>query len=83
MADHLAGLTAVIAKPARYTTLSSRDSEDLQQGVTGLAGQPVGLPVVAAELLLQHAVRVASLLLPGVAAGTRSPWCPRPCWPGG
>src|SRR5882757_75587 len=37
--------------------------EDLQQVVTGLAGTPAGFLVVAAELLLQHAVGEARLLL--------------------
>src|SRR5829696_7501667 len=37
--------------------------EDLQQDLTGLAGLAVGLLVVAAELLLQHAVHPAGLLL--------------------
>src|SRR5215207_3505436 len=37
--------------------------EDLQQDLTGLAGLAVGLLVVPAELLLQHAVDAAGLLL--------------------
>jgi len=63
MADHLAGLTAGGRETGAVHDIVEPRFEDLQQGVTGLAGQPVGLLVVAAELLLQHAVRVASLLL--------------------
>src|SRR4030095_9293492 len=37
--------------------------EDLHQLVAGLAGPPVGLVVVAAELLLEHPVDAGALLL--------------------
>ena len=51
--------------------------EDLQQVVTGLAGA-VGLLVVPAELLLQHAVGEAGLLLLlQLERGTPSPWSGR------
>src|SRR3954465_152479 len=59
LASHVAGLGQ--AGPVDHVVQPRL--EDLEQNLTGLAGLLVGLFVVAAELLLQHAVDAAGLLL--------------------
>src|SRR4051794_41186524 len=59
LASHVAGLSQ--AGPVDHVVQPRL--EDLEQNLTGLAGLLVGLFVVAAELLLQHAVDAAGLLL--------------------
>ena len=59
LAGHVPGLG--VAGPVDHVVQARL--EDLQQLLTGLAGAAVGLFVVRAELLLQHAVDAAGLLL--------------------
>jgi hypothetical protein len=59
LARHVAGLGE--AGPVDHVVQPRL--EDLEQNLTGLAGLAVGLFVVTAELLLQHAVDAAGLLL--------------------
>ena len=59
----LTGLPTGTGQPGAVDHVVEPGLQDLQQVVTCLALQPVGLLVVTAELLLQHAVGEAGLLL--------------------
>ncbi|GAA1374603.1 hypothetical protein GCM10009638_10360 [Luteococcus sanguinis] len=63
MDDELAGLAAGGREASAVDHVVQTGLEDLQQGVTSLAGHAVGLGVVATELLLEHAVGETCLLL--------------------
>ena len=56
-------MSRLLAKLARYTTLSRRLSRDLEQVAAGPAVTAGGLFVVVVELPLQHTVHAAGLLL--------------------
>src|SRR5918911_1752876 len=61
--DQLAGHVPGLGEAGPVDHVVQPRLEDLQQDLTGLARLLVGLFVVAAELLLQHAVDAAGLLL--------------------
>src|SRR3954454_21127154 len=61
--DQLAGHVAAVREPGPVDDVVETPLQDLQQVLTGLAGTPVGLLVVTAELLLEHAVDAGALLL--------------------
>src|SRR3954451_25405810 len=63
VADQLAGHVAGLGEAGPVDHVVQPRFQDLEQDLTGLAGLVVGLFVVAAELLLQHAVDAAGLLL--------------------
>src|SRR6476620_4813783 len=63
VAHQLAGHVAGLGEAGPVDHVVQPRLEDLQQNLTGLAGLAVGLFVVTAELLLQHAVDAAGLLL--------------------
>ena len=83
--DHeLAGLPARTSQPGTIDHIVEAGLQDLKQVVAGLALQPVGFLVVAAELLLQHSVRKARLLLLAQLQGVlRLLGASLPCTPGG
>src|SRR5215204_1724071 len=59
----LTGLPAGTSQPGTIDHIVEAGLQDLEQVVARLALQPVGLLVIAAELLLEHAVGEARLLL--------------------
>src|SRR4051812_2536804 len=59
----LAGVAARAGEPGAVDHVVETALEQLEQVVTGLAGAPAGLGVVVQELLLEHAVGEAGLLL--------------------
>src|SRR3954452_20194472 len=61
--DQLAGHVAAVREAGPVDNVVQAPLEDLEQVLTGLAGTPVGLLVVTAELLLEHAVDAGALLL--------------------
>src|SRR4051794_37098267 len=61
--DQLAGHVAAVREAGPVDDVVQAPLEDLQQVLTGLAGAPVGLLVVTAELLLEHAIDAGALLL--------------------
>ena len=61
--DELTGHVPALREAAAVHDVVQAGLEDLQQLLTGLAGSPVGLLEVAAELLLEHAVDASALLL--------------------
>src|SRR5258708_1454901 len=63
MPDYLACHVATLGETGPVDDVVEAALEDLQEGFTSLAPGPCGLGVVVAELLLQHAVDPASLLL--------------------
>ena len=63
MTHHLAGLPTGGREACPVDHVVETSLKNLQKCLTGLARQAVSLFVVAAELLLQHAVGVAGLLL--------------------
>src|SRR6185436_4542127 len=63
VAHQLAGHVAGLGEAGPVDDVVQPRLEDLEQDLTGLARLLVGLFVVAAELLLQHAVDAAGLLL--------------------
>ncbi len=76
--DQLAGLAPGGREAGPVDDVVETRLEDDQQVVTGLAGEALGLLVVATELLLEHAVGVASLLLLlELQQVLATPWCGR------
>src|SRR5215211_4666668 len=63
VAHQLAGHVAGLGEAGPVDHVVQARLQDLEQDLTGLAGLTVGLFVVPAELLLQHAVDAAGLLL--------------------
>src|SRR3954462_6692262 len=63
VAHQLAGHVAGLGEAGPVDHVVQPRLQDLEQDLTGLAGLAVGLFVVTAELLLQHAVDAAGLLL--------------------
>src|SRR5215211_3705969 len=63
VAHQLAGHVAGLGEAGPVDHVVQARLQDLEQDLTGLAGLSVGLFVVTAELLLQHAVDAAGLLL--------------------
>src|SRR3984957_7122778 len=61
--DQLAGHVAALGEPGPEHDVVQPALEDLQQGLAGTAGLAGRLDVVARELLLEHAVDPAGLLL--------------------
>src|SRR3954447_25159047 len=59
----LAGHVTAVREAGAVDHVVEPTLEQLQQVLTGLAGTPVGLLVIAAELLLEHAVDARALLL--------------------
>src|SRR5690606_20082661 len=63
VADQLPGGVPRLGAPGPVDDVVQAGLQNLQQDVTGLTGPAVGLLVVATELLLQHPVDPAGLLL--------------------
>src|SRR5580704_1457308 len=61
--DQLTGHVAALAEPGAVHHVVQAALQDLQERLAGPAGLARGLGVVAAELLLEHAVNPAGLLL--------------------
>src|SRR3954452_10161032 len=61
--DQLAGHVTAVGEAGAIDHVVQATLEDLQQVLTGLAWTPVGLLVVTAELLFEHAIDAGALLL--------------------